>query len=60
MENLKNKDPYLHRKVEQLHQWERVLDNLIARAKKTEDKKKADVKQKKNEKMEKDKFTFGK
>jgi seryl-tRNA synthetase len=43
MDILKNKNTYLQRKVEQLHQWERVLDNLIARAKKTEDKKRIEL-----------------
>jgi hypothetical protein len=43
MDKLKNKHSYLQRKAEQLHQWERVLDNLNARAKKNEDKKKTEL-----------------
>ena len=40
---MKNKDSYLQRKAKQLHQWERVLDNLMARAHKSEDKEKSDM-----------------
>jgi hypothetical protein len=43
MVNFKNKDSYLQRKAKQLHQWERVMGNLITRAQKTEDKKKAEL-----------------
>ena len=33
----------MRRKAEQLRQWERVMDNLIDRAKKSEDKKKSEL-----------------
>jgi hypothetical protein len=40
---LKNKDSYLQRKAEQLHQWERVMDNLIIRAQRASDNKKIEI-----------------
>lgn len=40
---MKNKVSYLKRKTEQLHQWERVIDNLIDRANKTEDKERSEI-----------------
>jgi len=43
MDYLKNKDSYLQRKAAQLHQWGRVMDNLIARANKTEDKERSEI-----------------
>jgi hypothetical protein len=43
MNNMNNKESYLQRKSDQLQQWERVMDRLIARAKKTEDKKKVQL-----------------
>ena len=40
---MKNKDSYLQRKAKQLHQWERVMDNLITRANNTEDKDRSEI-----------------
>ena len=38
MDTIKNKESYLQRKAQQMQQWERIRENLTARANKTEDK----------------------
>jgi len=37
MENSQNKESYLHRKTDQLRQWERVIDRLVSRVDKADD-----------------------
>jgi hypothetical protein len=43
MESLKNREFYLHRRAEQLRQWERVIDKLIVRADKASDKSRKEL-----------------
>ena len=43
MENLINKESYLLRRAEQLHQWERVIDKLISRAERAKDRSKTEL-----------------
>jgi hypothetical protein len=43
MENLINKESYLLRRAEQLHQWERVIDKLISRDERAKDRSKTEL-----------------
>jgi hypothetical protein len=43
MENHKNKESYLQRRIQQLQQWERVIDKLISRADLAKDKRETEL-----------------
>lgn len=43
MKNLTKKESYLHRRAEQLVQWERVIDKLISRADEASGKHKTEL-----------------
>ena len=43
MENLNFKESYLQRRMEQLQQWDRVMEKLKSRAKKAKDKSSIDL-----------------
>ena len=43
MENLKNKKYYLRRRTKQLHQWDRVIDRMKARADKAQNQSKTEI-----------------
>ena len=43
MKNLINKESYLLRRAEQLHQWERVIDKLMSRADKAKNGSKVEL-----------------
>ena len=43
MENFQNKESYLHRRADQLQQWDRVIDRLTSRADKAKDKSKVEL-----------------